>query len=122
MDGAHLVTWSAVNAVALSKGPVRLLATEPKDFAFQVSFILSVVTFKLIFSGFTASPLPGFSFICVSFACLRQEDDEEVKVDDFSEVYERLAQKHGRELPDFKLGVWARMLVTCYKQNNTNAP
>ena len=35
-----------VNAVALSKGPVRLLATQPKDFAFQASFILSVFTSK----------------------------------------------------------------------------
>ena len=65
--GAHLVTWSAVNAVTLSKGPVRLLATQPKDFAFQVSFILSVFTFKLIFSDSTANPLSGFSFICVPF-------------------------------------------------------
>ena len=88
----------------------------PKDFAFQVSFILSVFTFKWIFSDSTASPLSGFSFICVSFVCFGQEDDEEVKVDDFSEVYERLAQKHGRELP------WARMLVSSYKQNITNVP
>ena len=106
MDGAHLVTWSAVNAVALSKGPVQLLATQPKDFAFQVSFILSVFTFKWTFSDSTAYPLSGFSFICASFVY------EEVRVDDFSEVYERLAQKHGRELPDFKLRVWAKMLVS----------
>ena len=100
MDGAHLVTWSAVNAVALSKGPMQLLATQPKDFAFQVSFILRAFTFKWTFSDSTAYPLSGFSFICASFVCgLGQEDDKEVKVDDFSEVYERLAQKHGRELP-----------------------
>ena len=78
---------------------MRLLATEPKDFAFQVSFILCVFTFKWIFSDSTANPLSRFSFICVSFVCLGQEDDEEVKMNDFSEVYERLAQKHGRELP-----------------------
>ena len=65
------------------------------------------------FSDSPASPLSGFSSICVSFVCLGQEDDEEVKVDDFSEVFERLAQKHGRELPDFNLRVWARMLVSC---------
>ena len=56
---------------------------------------------------------PGFSFICISFKCLGQEVDEEVKVDEFLEIYERLAQKHGRELPDLKLRVWARMLVSC---------
>ena len=92
---------------------MRLLATQPKDFAFQVSFILSVFTFKWIFSDSTANPLSGFSFICVPFVCLGQEDDEDVKVDDFSKVYERLAEKHGRELPDFKLRVWARMLLSC---------
>lgn len=32
-------------------------------------------------------------------------------MDEFSEIFERLAQKHGRELPDFKLRVWARMLA-----------
>ena len=48
-QGAHLVTWPTVNAVTLSKGPVQLLATQPKDFAFQVSFILRVFTFKWIF-------------------------------------------------------------------------
>ena len=65
------------------------------------------------FSDSTANPLTGFSFICVSFVCLGQEDDEEVKVDDFLKVCERLPQNHGWELPDFKLSVWARMLVSC---------
>ena len=50
--GAHLVTWPAVNAVALSKGPARLLATQPKDFPFQVSVMLSVFTFKCFFFRF----------------------------------------------------------------------
>ena len=108
--GAHLVTWSAVNAVALSKGPARLLATQPKDFPFQVSVMLSVFTFKCFFFPI---PLSGFLFICISFECSGQKDDEEVKVNEFSEIFERLTQKHGRELPDFKLRVWARMLVSC---------
>ena len=38
------------------------------------------------FSDSTANPLSGFSFICISVVCSGQEDDEEVKVDDFSEV------------------------------------
>ena len=53
------------------------------------------------------------------FVCLGQEDDEEVKKDEFSDIYERLAEKHGEELPDFKLRVWARMLVSPTKQINT---
>ena len=65
--GAQIVTWPAVNAVALSKGPARLLATQPKHFAFQVSVIFSVFPFKWIFSDSTANPLWGFSFICISF-------------------------------------------------------
>ena len=104
---------SRKHSCTVSKGPVRLLATQPEDFAFQVSFISSVFTFKWIFSDSMANPLSGFSFISVSFVCLGQEDDKEVKLDDFSEVYERLVQKHGWELPDFKLSVWARMLVSC---------
>ena len=105
--------WPAVNTVALSKGTARLLETRPKDFPFQVSVMLSVFTFKCFFFDSTANTLSGFSFICISFVCYGQEDDEEVKVDEFSEIYERLAQKHGRELPDFKVRVWARMLVSC---------
>ena len=49
------------------------------------------------FSDTKANLLSGFAFICISFACLGQED-EEVKVNEFSEIYKRLAQKHGREL------------------------
>ena len=49
--------------------------------------------------------------ICIPFVCLGQEDDGEVKKDEFSEIYERLAEKHGDDLPDFKLPIWARMLV-----------
>ena len=47
--GARLVRWPAVNAVALSKGPAQLLATQPKDFPFQVSVMLGVFTFKCFF-------------------------------------------------------------------------
>ena len=53
------------------------------------------------------------------FVCLGQEDDGEVIKDMFPDIYERLAEKHGEELPDFKLRVWARMLVSPTKQINT---
>ena len=52
-----------------------------------------------------------FLVICMPFVCLGQEDDGEVKKDEFSEIYERLAKKHRNDLPDFKLRIWARMLV-----------
>ena len=52
-----------------------------------------------------------FLVICIPFVCLGQEDDGEMKKDEFPEIYERLAKKHGDDLPDFKLRVWARMLV-----------
>ena len=43
--------------------------------------MLSVFTFKCFFFDSTANTLSGFSFICISFVCYGQEDDEEVKVD-----------------------------------------
>ena len=58
-----------------------------------------------------------FLVICIPFVCLGREDDGEVKKDELSEIYERLAKKHGDDLPDFKLRVWARMLV-CPKKKN----
>ena len=58
-----------------------------------------------------------FLVICIPFVCLGQEDDGKVKKDEFSEIYERLARKHGDDLPDFKLRVWARMLVCPIKKN-----
>ena len=57
-----------------------------------------------------------FLVICIPFVCLGQEDDGEVKKDEFSEIYDRLAKKHDDDLPDFKLRVWARILV-CPKKN-----
>ena len=53
------------------------------------------------------------------FVCLGQEGDGEVKKDEFSDIYERLAEKHNEKLPDFKLRVWARMLVSPTEQINT---
>ena len=58
-----------------------------------------------------------FLAICIPFVCLGQEDDGEVKKDEFSEIYERLAKKHGDDLPEFKLHVWARMVV-CPKRKS----
>ena len=59
-----------------------------------------------------------FLVICIPFVCLGQEDDGEVKKDKFSEIYERSARKHGDDLPDFKLRVWARMLVCPRKKKS----
>ena len=60
----------------------------------------------------TANSWPmHFLVICIPFVCLGQEDDGEVKKDEFSEIFERFSKKHGNDLPDFKLRVWARMLV-----------
>ena len=56
-----------------------------------------------------------FPFICIPFVCLGQKDDGEMKNDECSEIYERLAKKHGEDLSDFKLRIWARMLVSTKK-------
>ena len=73
---------------------------------------------NVVFFRLTANTWPmDFSVICIPFVCLGQEDDGEVKKDEFSETYERLAKKHGDDLPDFKLRVWARMLV-CPKKKS----
>ena len=54
------------------------------------------------FFRLTANTWPmDFSVICIPFVCLGQEDDGEVKKDEFSETYERLAKEHGDDLPDF---------------------
>ncbi|XP_073244472.1 uncharacterized protein [Porites lutea] len=42
---------------------------------------------------------------------LRLSSEQHDGEDDFSDMYKRLVEKHGSELPDFKFRVWARMLV-----------
>ena len=66
---------NAHNGGRLSWRPARLLATQPKDFAYQVCFT-KVFFIKRSFFRLTANSWPmDFLVICIPFVCLGQEDD-----------------------------------------------
>ena len=91
-----------------------MVAARPKDFAYQVSITNAFLLTRL----FSCPAMDSLSrsrrgiFVYQFVICIRSRRREEAKKDGFSEIYERLVETHDEELPDFKIRVWARMLVS----------